>query len=185
MLMDETKRKDIDDVMGHARIMILRERARSLLSRGVMWLTFCCTAPLSILPDDLKPSDVGDDHPLVKALNPSLDDMIRSKSKEIFVEEELARRRWEAVMPDTMSPDSPSALSRKQKLSYQNEGAEAAKKDAEVNEKKRKKEAEEQWEARRDDRVQGWRTFASSGATTKSGSAPAGTKKKKKLNVLG
>lgn len=93
MLMDETKRKDIDDVMGHARIMILRERARSLLSRGVMWLTFCCTAPLSILPDDLKPSDVGDDHPLVKALNPSLDDMIRSKSKEIFVEEELARRR--------------------------------------------------------------------------------------------
>lgn len=88
-------------------------------------------------------------------------------------------------MPDTMSFDSPSALSRKQKLSYQNEGAEAAKKDAEVNEKKRKKEAEEQWEARRDDRVQGWRSFASSGATNKSGSAPAGTKKKKKLNVLG
>lgn len=25
MLMDEKKRKDIDDVMGHARIMILRE----------------------------------------------------------------------------------------------------------------------------------------------------------------
>lgn len=76
------------------------------------------------------------------------------------------------------------AVSRKQKLSYQHEGAEAAKKDAEVNEKKRKKEAEEQWEARRDDRVQGWRSFASSGAASKAGTT-TGTKKKKKLNVLG
>lgn len=57
---------------------------------ALIWLR---ASILSILPSDLKPSEVGDEHPLVKALNPSLDDMIRSRSKEIFVEEELARRR--------------------------------------------------------------------------------------------
>lgn len=85
---------------------------------------------------------------------------------------------------------------RAQKLQYANEGAEAAKKDAEVQDRKRKKEEEEAWEARRDERISSWRTFK-----TPSSPAPAvkpkakdplglpdleaPKKKKKKLNVLG
>lgn len=116
-----------------------------------------------ILPTEFKASEVSDEHPLLQSLDPSLDSLIRSRSKEIFVEEELLRRR-------------------KQKLSYANEGAEAAKKETEVNDKKRKKEAEEQWEANRDDRVQGWRAFAGN----KDSSGTSGLKKKKKkLHVLG
>jgi hypothetical protein len=66
---------------------------------------------------------------------------------------------------------------RAQKLTYANEGAEAAKKDAEVVAKKRKKEEEAAWEQNRDERVNNWRDFAKKGGEK--------GKKKKKLNVLG
>ena len=85
---------------------------------------------------------------------------------------------------------------RAQKLQYANEGAEAAKKEAEIRDKKRKKEEEEAWEARRDERISSWRTFKTSAGTPVSATAPAARssglqmadapkKKKKKLNVLG
>jgi DnaJ family protein C protein 8 len=41
----------------------------------------------------VNPSTVKDDDPRLVDLNPSLDLRIRNKSKEVFVEEELARRR--------------------------------------------------------------------------------------------
>jgi len=75
---------------------------------------------------------------------------------------------------------------RAQKIAYANEGAEAAKKESEVNQRKRKKEDEENWESRRDERVSSWRDFAGTSSTT-TASASAGPKKpkKKKLAVLG
>ncbi|KAJ9125248.1 hypothetical protein QFC22_000203 [Naganishia vaughanmartiniae] len=151
---DEKKRPDIDGVMAHARHLVIKD----------------------IVAPGVNPSTVKDDDPRLADLNPSLDSRIRTKSKEVFVEEELARRRA-------------------QKLQYANEGAEAAKKDAELREKKRKKEQEEEWESRRDDRISSWRSFhatPTSAPGTASSSSPAGEamgappkKKKKKLNVLG
>ncbi|KAJ9127852.1 hypothetical protein QFC24_000136 [Naganishia onofrii] len=150
---DEKKRPDIDGVMAHARHLVIKD----------------------IVAPGVNPSTVKDDDPRLADLNPSLDSRIRTKSKEVFVEEELARRRA-------------------QKLQYANEGAEAAKKDAELREKKRKKEQEEEWESRRDDRISNWRSFHATPASAPSAagsSSPAGAptgapkKKKKKLNVLG
>ncbi|KAJ9115662.1 hypothetical protein QFC20_000989 [Naganishia adeliensis] len=157
LLGDEKKRPDIDSVMAHARHLVIKD----LVAPGV------------------NPSTVKDDDPRLIDLNPSLDLRIRNKSKEVFVEEELARRRA-------------------QKLQYANEGAEAAKKDAEVQDRKRKKEEEEAWEARRDERISSWRTFKTAGSSSPAPAVkpkakdPLGLpdleapkKKKKKLNVLG
>jgi len=76
---------------------------------------------------------------------------------------------------------------RAQKIAYANEGAEAAKKESEVNQRKRKKEDEENWELRRDERVSSWRDFAGTSSTTAAAASSAGPKKpkKKKLAVLG
>lgn len=46
-----------------------------------------------IVAPGVNPSTVKDDDPRLMDLNPSLDLRIRNKSKEVFVEEELARRR--------------------------------------------------------------------------------------------
>lgn len=56
----------------------------------------------------MNPSTVKDDDPRLLDLNPSLDLRIRNKSKEVFVEEELARRRQVAQLP-ALSPFHPSA----------------------------------------------------------------------------
>jgi len=121
-------------------------------------LPWFLTFPGSILPPGVNPATIKDDDERVVGLFPSLDSLVRQKSKEVFVEEELAKRRA-------------------QKLTYANEGAEAAKKDAEVVAKKRKKEEEAAWEENRDERVSNWRDFAKKGGEK--------AKKKKKLNVLG
>jgi DnaJ family protein C protein 8 len=74
---------------------------------------------------------------------------------------------------------------RAQKIAYANEGAEAAKKESEVNQRKRKQEDEANWELRRDERVSNWRAYAgTSNNSNPSSSAPKQTKKKK-LKVLG
>jgi DnaJ family protein C protein 8 len=51
------------------------------------WRLFSLVAP------GVNPSTVKDDDPRLVDLNPSLDLRIRNKAKEVFVEEELARRR--------------------------------------------------------------------------------------------
>jgi DnaJ family protein C protein 8 len=48
---------------------------------------------ISLVAPGVNPSTVKDDDPRLMDLNPSLDLRIRNKSKEVFVEEELARRR--------------------------------------------------------------------------------------------
>jgi hypothetical protein len=50
-------------------------------------------ASVSLVAPGVNPSTVKDDDPRLMDLNPSLDLRIRNKSKEVFVEEELARRR--------------------------------------------------------------------------------------------
>lgn len=51
----------------------------------------------SLVAPGVNPSTVKDDDPRLVDLNPSLDLRIRNKSKEVFVEEELARRRQVAL----------------------------------------------------------------------------------------
>ncbi|KAL7417104.1 hypothetical protein BDY24DRAFT_376690 [Mrakia frigida] len=74
--------------------------------------------------------------------------------RDILIDEEVARRK--AI-----------------KMTLANEGLEAQKKDEEINARKRKKEAEKNWEENRDARVSDWRSFSSK------------PKKKSKSNVLG
>ena len=47
----------------------------------------------SILPPGVKTTEVPDDDPQLLALDPPLDSQVKKKAREIFVEEELARRR--------------------------------------------------------------------------------------------
>ncbi|KAH8090736.1 hypothetical protein HD553DRAFT_303230 [Filobasidium floriforme] len=141
MLGDKDKRDEVDAVMRHARVQVLKP----------------------LFPPGTNTSEVPDDDPRLTALDPPLDMQVKKKAREVFVEEELLKRRA-------------------QKIAYANEGAEAAKKEAEINQRKRKQEDEATWESRRDERVSTWREFA--GTSSSSPAAPKKTKKKK-LNVLG
>jgi len=104
------------------------------------------------------PSSVEDSDPSVLALFPSFKEQWSLKVKDLLIDEELRKRR---------------AL----KMSLVNEGLEAKRKDEEVAAKKRKAEEDARWEATRDQRVEGWRNFQSTG--------PAKKKKKGKVEVLG
>ncbi|KAJ7593319.1 DnaJ-domain-containing protein, partial [Mycena floridula] len=83
--------------------------------------------------------------------------MMRAKVKEMLIDEEVRRRR--AI-----------------KLNLANEGLEARKKDEEVMGKKRKQEEDKVWEEHREQRVDSWRSFATSGSKKK---------KKNKVALLG
>ncbi|VDC07503.1 unnamed protein product [Peniophora sp. CBMAI 1063] len=96
------------------------------------------------------------DSPKLMDLKPPFKEQLRTKSRELLIDEEVRRRK--AV-----------------KMNLANEGLEARKKEEEVNSRKRKAEDEANWEANREQRVGSWRTFAKT--TTK--------KKKKKVEVLG
>ncbi|KLO12743.1 DnaJ-domain-containing protein [Schizopora paradoxa] len=103
----------------------------------------------------LPTSIVDSDHRLT-GLKPPFKEQLRDAQKKMLIDEEVRRRK--AV-----------------KLNHANEGYEARKKEDEVNEKKRKAEADKDWEANREVRVGSWRDFA-------------GSKKKKaktKSNILG
>ncbi|EIW72847.1 chaperone regulator [Tremella mesenterica] len=99
---------------------------------------------------------ITDDDPKLQNLKPPFDLQVRMKARDILVEDELARRR-------------------KQKVSYANEGAEKAKVEAEVNERKRKQEEHHNWEERREERIGQWREF----------NAKKTKKSKKNIHVLG
>lgn len=64
------------------------------------------------------------------------------------------------------------------KAKMQEEGREQAKEDAELAERKRKRQHEKDWEETRDTRISSWRDFQKGG---KNGDG----KKKKKMKVLG
>ncbi|KAG7089473.1 hypothetical protein E1B28_011155 [Marasmius oreades] len=98
------------------------------------------------------PSSTQADSPQLKDLEPSFKVRLRAQSKELLIDEELRRRK--AI-----------------KMNLANEGLEARKKDEEVASRKRKAEDEKQWEEGREQRVDSWRSFAS-------------TKKKKKAKTV-
>lgn len=88
--------------------------------------------------------------------------MLRDKAREVLVDNEHRRRR-------------------QMKAQLQEEGREQRRADAELDERKRKRQHEQDWEATRDERISSWRTFQKGG---KSGDGPD-KKKKKKLKPIG
>ncbi|KAH7160876.1 hypothetical protein EDB81DRAFT_644452 [Dactylonectria macrodidyma] len=86
--------------------------------------------------------------------------MWRDKAREVLVDNEHRRRR-------------------QMKAQLQEEGREQRRVDAEVDERKRKRQHEQDWEATRDVRISSWRQFQK----TKSGDSDK--KKKKKLKPIG
>ncbi|KAK0529655.1 DnaJ subfamily C member 8 [Tilletia horrida] len=114
-LLDEEKRKSLDETVMAARIVALKELG----------------LPPTIAPDDER----------IEALGPgALEERVRAKTKEIMIDDEVQRRR--AI-----------------RLQHAAEGAEQRKREEAVEERKRKADEKEQWEATRDERVAGWRTF--------------------------
>jgi DnaJ homolog subfamily C member 8 len=86
----------------------------------------------------------------------------QKKTIEVLVEEEARKRR-------------------RVKAQMQEEGREKRKEEAEIEERKRKRDAEQAWENTRDERIQSWRDWKK-GTDKDKGD---GTKKKKKMKVLG
>lgn len=85
----------------------------------------------------------------------------REKSKEVLIDNEHRRRR-------------------QMKAQLQEEGREQRRQDDEVDERKRKRQHDQDWEATRDVRISSWRQFQKG----KSGGEPD-KKKKKKLKPIG
>ncbi|KAE8259129.1 hypothetical protein A4X13_0g1214 [Tilletia indica] len=114
-LLDEEKRKSLDETVMAARMVTLKELG----------------LPVTIASDDER----------IKALGTgALEERVRQKTKEIMIDDEVQRRR--AI-----------------RLQHAAEGAESRKKEEAVEDRKRKATEKEQWEATRDDRVAGWRSF--------------------------
>ena len=84
----------------------------------------------------------------------------RKKTIEVLVDAEARRRR-------------------QMKAKMQEEGREQAKEDADIAERKRKRQHEKDWEETRDTRINSWRDFATKGGKKN------GDGKKKKMKVLG
>jgi len=100
------------------------------------------------LPTTTAPGD-----PKLQGLEPPFKVRLRAQSKLLLIDEEVRRRK--AI-----------------KMNLANEGLEARKKDEEVAQRKRKAEDDKNWEDNREQRVDSWRTFASS------------SKKKKKAKTV-
>ncbi|KAE8201974.1 hypothetical protein CF328_g2480 [Tilletia controversa] len=114
-LLDEDKRKNLDETVMAARIITLKELG----------------LPTNIASDDER----------IKALGlGALEERVRQKTKEIMIDDEVQRRR--AI-----------------RLQHAAEGAEQRKREEAVETHKRKASEKEVWEATRDDRVAGWRSF--------------------------
>ncbi|KAJ3538112.1 hypothetical protein NM688_g6565 [Phlebia brevispora] len=129
-LSDKTKREELDAIVKQARVMVLKT--------------------LNL------PSTTEDSDPRLKDLSPPWRLQIRTKTKEMLIDEEVRRRK--AI-----------------KMNLANEGLEAKKKEEEQLARKRKAEDDAVWEATREQRVDSWRSFASSSKK----------KKKSKANILG
>ncbi|CAJ2513692.1 Uu.00g018110.m01.CDS01 [Anthostomella pinea] len=86
----------------------------------------------------------------------------RDKSREVLVDNELRRKR-------------------QMKAQMQEEGREQRRADTELEERKRKRQHEQDWESTRDQRIDSWRTFQKGGKS----SGGDGGKKKKKLKPIG
>lgn len=95
------------------------------------------------------PVGVHDDHPTIKDMNPPFKVQVKMKMKDILIEDELRRRRLVYyIIYLTFSHYDFSILLfvRALKTQLANEGAEARKKDEEIEQKKRKIDEAKQWE---------------------------------------
>ncbi|KAI9634503.1 uncharacterized protein MKK02DRAFT_38034 [Dioszegia hungarica] len=133
-LSDAAARREIDAIMTHARTLVLK----NLIPVGYATVT--------------------DTDPRLANLKPSYDVQIRTKAKQILLEDAMARER-------------------KTKIAFANEGAEKAKLDEAVAKRKREAEDKVKWEEHREQRVNNWREYASTGGKPK--------KAKKNSHVLG
>ncbi|KAI1302961.1 DnaJ domain-containing protein [Xylaria venustula] len=86
----------------------------------------------------------------------------RDKTREVLIENEMRRKR-------------------QAKAQMQEEGREQRKVDDELEQRKRKRQHEQDWEATRDQRIDSWRSFQKG----KSSGGDDGKKKKKKLKPIG
>ena len=102
-LSDSKRREDVDAVINQARVLLLREMKPPL------------------------PSTTLDSDPVIKSLGKEWKAMVKSKSRDMLIEEEVRRRK--AI-----------------KMNLANEGLEAKKKEEEVNTRKRKAEEDKNWE---------------------------------------
>ncbi|KAJ4270284.1 DnaJ sub C member 8 [Fusarium torreyae] len=94
-------------------------------------------------------------------------------SEELKTEE--FRKQWRAKARDVLI-DNEHRRRRQMKAQLQEEGREQRRVDAEVDERKRKRQHEQDWEATRDERISSWRQFQKGGSEKK---------KKKKLKPIG
>lgn len=92
--------------------------------------------------------DTPDDYYRLRELSPPLAERIRQQAKQMLIDEELRRRRVN-------------------KMTMIAEGSEAARKDKEVADRKRKMDEKEAWEASRETRVSDWRSFQKGGSKKK------------------
>jgi DnaJ family protein C protein 8 len=102
------------------------------------------------------PTSTPDSDPVLKAMGKTWKSMVKARTKQMLIEEEARRR---------------TAI----KMNLANEGLEARKKEEEVSSRKRKAEEDKAWEETREQRVDSWRSFASTGKK----------KKKAKVQILG
>ncbi|KAK7748538.1 DnaJ subfamily C member 8 [Cytospora paraplurivora] len=87
-------------------------------------------------------------------------------------------RKW-AMKTVEVLIDNEQRRRRQLKAQMQEEGRQQRKEDTELDERKRKRQHEQDWEATRDQRIDSWRTFQKG----KTGGEPG--KKKKKLKPIG
>jgi DnaJ family protein C protein 8 len=87
-------------------------------------------------------ANVTDSDPRLEVLKPAYHVQIRSKAKEILLEDELARQRKVSPVPSSSVTDE----ARKQKVSFANEGAEKARIDEAAAKRKREAEDKVKWE---------------------------------------
>jgi len=118
-LLDEEKRKSLDETVMAARIVALKEFG-------------------------LPPTIAADDERVLALGSGALEERVRAKTKEIMIDDEVQRRR--AI-----------------RLQHAAEGAAERKREEAIEERKRKADEKEQWEATRDERVAGWRSFQKGG----------------------
>ncbi|EOR04646.1 hypothetical protein E3P92_01061 [Wallemia ichthyophaga] len=140
----------------------LLKKAEAVLSTPEKRYKIDCVvsdARMFLIKDLKLPLGVHDDHPSIKELHPPFKLQVKEKMKHLMVEDELRRRR--AI-----------------KTQLANEGAEARKKDEEIDSKKRKAEEKKDWESNRDNRISDWRSF-------QKGDKDKKKRKKEKMNVLG
>lgn len=98
------------------------------------------------------PPDTTSDDPRLQRLAPSFDERVRKGTKEIMIDDELRRRRFEKAAQWDCTD---SCFIRAIRLQHAAEGEEMRKREEAAEERKRKAEEKDDWEKNRDSRING------------------------------